>query len=83
MARDIAKDVPFFEIFIDTPIDVCEARDSKGLYARARAGLLRNFTGVDAPYEVPLAPDIHLRGAQDEPEILSELVLAAIAAKLG
>src|SRR5918994_2010959 len=50
----------FVEVFVDTPLAVCEQRDVKGLYAKARAGQLRGFTGVDDPYEPPLAADVHL-----------------------
>ncbi|WP_422233198.1 adenylyl-sulfate kinase [Methylorubrum rhodinum] len=59
-ARGIAGDVPFLEVFIDTPLAVCEARDPKGLYDRARAGAIPNFTGISAPYEPPEAPDLLL-----------------------
>ncbi len=52
--------LPFVEVFVDTPIDVCEQRDVKGLYAKARAGELRGFTGVDDPYEPPVTADVHL-----------------------
>ncbi|MGH1570357.1 adenylyl-sulfate kinase [Methylobacterium sp. P31] len=58
MARAIAGDIPFLEIFIDTPLAVCEARDPKGLYNRARAGQIPDFTGISAPYEVPQRPDL-------------------------
>jgi len=51
----------FIEVFVNTPLEVCEERDPKGLYARAKAGQLRGFTGVDDPYEPPLAPDVELR----------------------
>ncbi|WP_281407512.1 MULTISPECIES: adenylyl-sulfate kinase [unclassified Methylobacterium] len=57
-ARQIAGDIPFLEVFIDTSLAVCEARDPKGLYDRARAGAIPNFTGISAPYEVPTAPDL-------------------------
>jgi adenylyl-sulfate kinase len=50
----------FIEVFVNTPVEVCEERDPKGLYARAKAGKLKGFTGVDDPYEVPLAPDVEL-----------------------
>lgn len=59
-ARAIAGDIPFLEVFIDTPLSVCEARDPKGLYDRARAGKIPDFTGISAPYEVPTAPDFTL-----------------------
>lgn len=60
-ARAIAGDIPFLEVFIDTPLAICEARDPKGLYDRARAGKIPNFTGISAPYEVPDAPDLTLK----------------------
>lgn len=59
-ARRIAGDIPFLEVFIDTSLAVCEARDPKGLYDRARAGSIANFTGISAPYEAPLNPDMTL-----------------------
>lgn len=60
MAGEIIGAVQFIEVFVSTPVDVCEARDPKGLYARARAGELAQFTGVSAPYEAPLAPALSL-----------------------
>ncbi|WP_375455550.1 adenylyl-sulfate kinase [uncultured Methylobacterium sp.] len=59
-ARRIAGDIPFLEVFIDTSLELCEARDPKGLYDRARAGTIPDFTGISAPYEAPLAPDLTL-----------------------
>lgn len=59
-ARAIAGDVPFLEIFVDTPLIICEGRDPKGLYVRARAGTIPNFTGISAPYEAPIEPDLTL-----------------------
>lgn len=64
----------FLEIFVDTPLDVCAARDPKKLYAKAMAGELPNFTGVTAPFEPPLNPDLHLNG-EDAPERLAERVV--------
>ena len=58
LARRIAGDIPFLEVFVDTPLGLCEARDPKGLYRLARAGRLPDFTGVSAPYEAPEAPDL-------------------------
>ena len=60
MARNIMGDGEFAEIFIDTPIDVCEKRDPKGLYAKARRGELPDFTGIDSPYEAPERPEVHI-----------------------
>ena len=53
----------FIEVFVDTPLEICEARDPKGLYKKARAGQISNFTGLDAPYEVPENPEVHLETA--------------------
>ena len=58
MAREMMAEGEFLEVFIDAPLAVAEARDVKGLYAKARAGALKNFTGIDSPYEVPEAAEI-------------------------
>ncbi|PLR46749.1 adenylyl-sulfate kinase [Chimaeribacter arupi] len=63
MVRELLGD-RFIEVFVDTPLELCEARDPKGLYKKARAGELKNFTGIDSVYEAPEAPDIHLKGEQ-------------------
>jgi bifunctional enzyme CysN/CysC len=76
MARGLLPDGEFVEIFVDTPLALAESRDPKGLYARARAGEIKNFTGVDSPYEAPLDPDLHLRGADTDAETLAEEVIA-------
>jgi bifunctional enzyme CysN/CysC len=60
MARSLFDDGDFIEVFVDTPLAVCEARDAKGLYKKARRGEIPNFTGIDSPYEAPLNPEIHL-----------------------
>lgn len=64
MVRERLAGTPFFEIFVDAPLDICEHRDPKGLYAKARRGEIRNFTGVDSAYERPAAPDLHLDAGQ-------------------
>ncbi len=61
MARSLFADGEFIEVFVDTPLEECERRDTKGLYAKARNGLLKNFTGIDSPYERPEFPEIRLR----------------------
>lgn len=66
-ARTIAGTIPFYEVFVDTPLELCATRDRKGLYQRARLGLLPEFTGVGAPYERPTAPDLRLDGAAETP----------------
>jgi adenylyl-sulfate kinase len=80
-ARAIHDDaeVPFLEVFVDTPLDVCESRDPKGLYAKARAGEITGFTGVDAPYEAPAAPDLRLTPADGDPTSQAAAVLATLA----
>jgi len=60
MVRDLFKSDEFIEVFIDTPLDVAEQRDPKGLYKKARRGELRNFTGIDSPYEAPEQPEIRI-----------------------
>jgi bifunctional enzyme CysN/CysC len=81
MARGLMPEGEFIEIFVDTPIEVAEARDAKGLYARARSGEIKNFTGVSSPYEPPAAPDIHLKGGGATPEALAGQVIAYLEAQ--
>jgi len=75
MAREIAGDIEFIEVFVDTPIEVCEARDPKGMYARARKGEIPNFTGISSPYEPPERADIHLDAGNRTAEELADEVL--------
>jgi bifunctional enzyme CysN/CysC len=72
----------FVEAWVDTPLEECERRDPHGQYARAREGRLPGFTGVDAPYEPPVAPDVRLRGADDPVERSAERVLEALDARV-
>ena len=72
MARAMFEEGEFLEVFVDTPLEVAERRDAKGLYAKARAGELRNFTGIDSPYEVPDAPEISLDTVASEAGALAE-----------
>lgn len=70
----------FVEVFVDTPIEICEQRDPKGLYKKARAGEIKGFTGIDAPYEAPEKPEIHLQG--DLPvETLADQVISWLKEK--
>jgi bifunctional enzyme CysN/CysC len=82
MIREAVTPDEFFEVFVDTPIAECVRRDPKGLYAKAKAGILKNLTGFDAPYEVPLTPDIHLDTTEDGPEQLAEKVINAFLQRL-
>ncbi len=78
LARDCVEDGEFIEIHVDTPVEECSRRDPKGLYQKAYAGQIRNFTGVDAPYEEPLDPEIRLRTLEASPELLSAQVIAEL-----
>ncbi len=66
----------FIEVLVDAPLEVCESRDPKGLYKKARAGELKGFTGIDDPYEAPEKPELVLDSAQNSAEVLAEQVLA-------
>lgn len=74
MARELFRGDAFHEVFVDTPLEICEQRDQKGLYAKARAGELANFTGIDSPYEPPEAPELHLQTAQANADDLAQRV---------
>ena len=79
MVRNLAAGGEFIEVFVDTPIAECIRRDPKGLYAKAQAGTIKNFTGFDAPYEEPQAPEIHLKTVGHDAMALAEQVLRALA----
>jgi len=66
----------FIEVFVDTPIEVCESRDPKGLYKKARAGEIKGFTGIDDPYEAPLSPELVLSAAEKTPDMLADEIMA-------
>jgi bifunctional enzyme CysN/CysC len=70
--------LPFHEVFVDTPIELCEQRDPKGLYAKARAGELTGFTGIDDPYEAPAAPELVLTPSDGDPDAMAAKVLALL-----
>ena len=75
MARDLFDGGEFIEVFVDTPLAVAEGRDVKGLYAKARAGKIPNFTGIDSPYEIPESPEMRLDTMAQTPEALAESVV--------
>ncbi|EKF39976.1 bifunctional sulfate adenylyltransferase subunit 1/adenylylsulfate kinase protein, partial [Nitratireductor indicus C115] len=72
MARELMREGEFVEIFIDTPFEECARRDPKGLYAKALKGEIKNFTGVDSPYETPSKADVHLETVGHAAEELAE-----------
>ncbi len=74
-ARALFPDEEFFEVHVDTPIDVAEQRDPKGLYKRARMGQIKQFTGIDSPYEAPESPEIRLKTVGTTPRECAMLVL--------
>ncbi len=77
-ARERVAAGEFIEVFVDTPIEECRRRDPKGLYKRADQGLIRNFTGIDAPYEPPIDPEIHLRTTEASASDLADRVIAEL-----
>jgi bifunctional enzyme CysN/CysC len=81
-ALHTAIDLPFIEVFIDAPLELCEARDPKGLYARARSGELCGLTGIDAPYEVPTQPDLVLHSGREAVEAAVARVMDVLGARL-
>ena len=80
-ARQIVADDEFIEVFVDAPLEVCEARDPKGLYKKARAGQLKNFTGIDSEYQKPKNPEIVLQSSDKTPEELADYVLEYLLPK--
>jgi bifunctional enzyme CysN/CysC len=78
LARELMQAGEFLEVFVDTPLAEAEKRDPKGLYRKARRGELKNFTGIDSPYEPPEHPEIHLRTALYSPEEAAEQILKAL-----
>src|SRR5580765_2085142 len=79
--RALLEPGEFIEIFVDTPLAVCEARDPKGLYKKARAGQLKGFTGIDDPYEAPEKPELVLDGGKKSIDELADEVLAYLKSK--
>jgi bifunctional enzyme CysN/CysC len=75
MVRELTAPTAFLEVFVDTPLDECARRDPKGLYAKANAGRLQHFTGLDSPYETPEAPEIRVTTIGVSPEFVAEQVL--------
>jgi len=81
MARELLDEGEFFEVFVDTPIEECKKRDPKGLYKKAEAGEIKNFTGIDSPYEAPENAEIHLRNVNRDPEDVADEVISFLKEK--
>jgi bifunctional enzyme CysN/CysC len=79
MVREMLEPGEFVEIFVDTPLEECIRRDAKGLYARAKSGAIKNFTGISSPYEPPEQAEIVLAGGGAAAEVLAEQVLDLVA----
>lgn len=75
LAKDMLSEGEFIEVFIDTPIEVCEQRDPKGLYQKARAGEIKDFTGIDSDYDIPLQPEIHVKTAEQNIQLCAEQIV--------
>ena len=82
MSKNIIGDTDYFELFVNTPIEVCEQRDVKGLYKKARAGEIKNFTGIDSPFEHPKAPSLEVRTDLHSLEDCLQQILTAILPKI-
>lgn len=78
LVRQLMRPGEFFEIFVDTPLEVAEARDVKGLYKKARGGQLPNFTGIDSPYEPPEAPELRIDTQRTSPEDAAAAIVALL-----
>ncbi|RTZ14777.1 adenylyl-sulfate kinase [Vibrio aquaticus] len=78
LVRDLLPEGEFIEVFVNAPLEVCEKRDPKGLYKKARAGEIPNFTGIDSEYEAPLQPEIDLRAGEKSIDALVDDCLAAL-----
>jgi bifunctional enzyme CysN/CysC len=77
-ARELFEDGEFIEVYVDTPLEECERRDPKGLYRKARAGEISNFTGIDSPYETPESPDVHLRTKEMPMDAMLDALVAQV-----
>ncbi|XP_023341749.1 bifunctional 3'-phosphoadenosine 5'-phosphosulfate synthase isoform X2 [Eurytemora carolleeae] len=80
LARELHKDVglPFFEVFVDTPLEECERRDVKGLYKKARAGIIKGFTGIDQPYEKPTNPEVVIKTVVDDVDVCVQQIVTVL-----
>ena len=78
LARSLMEPGEFIEVFVDAPLAVAEARDPKGLYRKARAGELKNFTGIDSPYEPPLQPEVHIDTTCTSPDAAADRIVRLI-----
>ncbi|CZF83535.1 adenylyl-sulfate kinase [Grimontia marina] len=78
LVRELLPEGEFFEVFVDTPLEVCESRDPKGLYKKARAGEIKAFTGISSAYEAPETPEVHLQTDNHSVEVLVDQCIASL-----
>lgn len=81
MVRELVPEGRFIEIFVDTDLATCEERDPKGLYKKARAGIIPHFTGIDSPYEAPEKPELTLKTAEGAPDVMAAKVIEFLESK--
>lgn len=81
MVRKLTRLGQFIEVFVDTPLTVCEQRDPKGLYKKARKGEIKDFTGIDSPYEIPQNPEVHIKNDGISVELAAQQVVAYLKTK--
>jgi len=81
MVRALFPHGEFIEVYCNAPLDVCESRDVKGLYKKARAGEIKNYTGIDSPYEAPINPEMSVATGSDELELCTEQVIETLRSK--
>jgi adenylylsulfate kinase len=81
LVRKLVGEGEFIEIFVDTPLEVCEQRDPKGLYKKARAGQIKNFTGLDSPYEAPEQPELALHTEKEDLSVCVTAIIALLQSK--
>ena len=81
MARNLLEDGEFIEIFVNTPLEVAEARDVKGLYAKARSGEIKNFTGIDSEYQAPENPEIEVNTVEMSADDAAEMIVTYLKDK--
>jgi adenylylsulfate kinase len=79
--RSLLEAGEFIEVFVDTPIEICEQRDPKGLYKKARSGEIKHFTGIDSAYEEPETPEVHLTHVDETPEQTAERLFSVLSIK--
>ncbi|ENK2913134.1 adenylyl-sulfate kinase [Vibrio alginolyticus] len=79
--RQLMQQGEFLEVFVDTPLAICEQRDPKGLYKKARAGEIKHFTGIDSEYQAPISPEIHIKTAELSVEACADQVIQALTEK--